>query len=401
MMITASALRRPGLRTVHRSSFAAFTQKGFRLFFLLAALYASCLVPVWLLVLAGKLRLASSLDPTLWHAHEMLFGYAAAVIAGFLLTAASRWSSRETAVGGWLTALVVLWLGGRIALFLPLPAAFGAAIDLLFMPALAVAVGQAIVLAKNRRNYAIVAMILLLAVANTLLQLGALGVLPGWDRRGLYFGLDVVVLMMVVIGGRVIPMFTRNATGDARVHSSARVDVCAALLCLAAALARLAGAANGIVALLSGAAAIALVVRSRSWGAWVSRREPLLWILHAGNAFIALGLGLRASSFWFPSLVSSATHALTAGAIGCLTLGMMSRVSLGHTGRLIVASRATRVAFCSMVLAALLRVAAPLAPAVYLKSLSVAGALWALSLLLFVVEYWPVLSRPRADGTPG
>ncbi|MFZ5896937.1 MAG: NnrS family protein [Myxococcota bacterium] len=379
----------------------ALGRKGFRPFFLLASLYAVFIVPLWLLILRAHVAPLGSTDPLSWHAHEMLFGYTAAVIAGFLLTAASRWTSRETAVGMPLYALALLWLAGRVALCSPLPRGLAAAIDVAFLPAVAFFVGRVLVRSGNRRNYVMVALLLLLAASNCVMHLDGLGVLSGWGRPALHFSLDLVVVMMVVIGGRVIPMFTRNGTGDDRVRSHEAWDRSAAVLSVVNAVAGLFWGGSTLSALLCAAAAGALIARSRHWGAGASLRDPMLWILHAGNAWIAIGFALRALASSFPALASSATHAFTAGAMGSLTLGMMSRVSLGHTGRMIVASSKTRAAFMCIVLAGLLRVVGPLFPAWYAGVLVVAGTLWALAFALFAFEYAPLLTRPRADGALG
>lgn len=379
----------------------ALTSKGFRPLFLLAGVYAASTVPLWLLILTGNVALPSSFGALSWHAHEMLFGYTAAVIAGFLLTAAARWTDRETVVGPGLVALCALWVLGRVAMWMPLPAAWIALADLVFIPAVAFVVGRAIVAASNRRNYGVLALLSALFFANGLAHLEHLGVAPGWSRRGFLFGIDMVVTMMLVIGGRVIPMFTRNATAVAEIRASPRLDMLAIASALLGAVLQLATSQSALLALCSGLAGALALARMRHWGVRASLRDPMLWVLHLGHMWMGLGFALRAAASWLPVLAASATHAFTAGAIGTLTLGMMTRVALGHTGRLIRASALTRWAFIAVSAAALTRVAAPLLPAHYLLLLMAAGACWSLAFACFVFEYAPVLIRPRVDGAPG
>lgn len=399
-LILPGALRR-GSRAERKGDGVAWLRKGFRPFFALAALYGAFIVPLWLLVLNSVIAVPGPRDPMLWHAHEMLFGYTSAVVAGFLLTAVSRWSGKETAIGAPLLALVTLWLLGRVAMLAPgLPLRWAALVDSAFLPALAVAIGRPLLLAKNRRNYGILFVITLLSLANVGTHLEAFGVF-GWGRTSYLFALDLLVILMVVVGARVIPMFTRNALADESVRSEVGWDRAALALCVASVAARLVFGANAVHGSLSLLAGVALLVRSRHWGSLSSRREPMLWILHVGHAFLALGLVLRGVATVAPSLGSSATHALAAGAIGSLTLGMMSRVSLGHTGRMLAASRRTTFAFAAMAAAGALRVVAPLALGVYTWLLVVATVFWVLAFALFLAEYVPILGRPREDGAPG
>jgi uncharacterized protein involved in response to NO len=303
---------------------------------------------------------------------------------------------------GWpLVLLVLSWGLGRIAMVSPLPALWVACLDLVFLPAVAVAVGRAVFLAKNYRNYGMVGLLLALALANGLAHAARLGIVA-WDaRRALMLGLDMIVMIMVVMGGRVIPMFTRNATGLDSVQSSPALDRVAIVLVAAGLLSDFAFGPTLLTAALSELAGIALVARAWQWGARKSLQDAMLWILHLGNAWLAAGFLLRAASQLMPALSSSATHAFTVGAIGCLTIGMMSRVALGHTGRMIVASPRTRLTFVLMLVAGVLRVIGPVFPGSYLSILIASGVAWTLSFLLFAVEYARVLTQARVDGTPG
>jgi uncharacterized protein involved in response to NO len=390
-----------------RPSWLAVFGGGFRPFFLAAAALAVLAVPLWLLVLHGTASAGGGyLLPMAWHAHEMVFGFASAVVAGFLLTAVRNWTGRETATGAVLAGLVALWVLGRAALFAAgvLPRPLVALVDLAFLPAVAVVIARPIIASGNRRNYVMVGVLAVLTAANLAVHLDAAGVLPGWQLRGARAGVDVMVLLSAVIAGRVIPMFTRNATG-APVASSSALDIATVVtLALHTALdtAVPSSSAAAVTALL---AAVVVVARARRWGGVAALREPLLWILHFGHAWIAIGLALRAASSLAPSIPSSAaTHALTVGAIGSLTLGMMARVSLGHTGRPLVVRRITALSFVLLTGAAVVRVLGPIVtvPRVsYLDWLVVSGAAWSAAFALFLVAYVPILLRPRADGKPG
>jgi uncharacterized protein involved in response to NO len=383
----------------------AVAGKGFRPFFLLAAAFAAAIVPVWLLALLGHVDPGSYLGATYWHAHEMVFGFAVAVIAGFLLTAVGNWAQRETVVGLPLLGLAALWLAGRAAVtFAPaLPRGLPAAVDLAFLPALIVVIARPIVASGNRRNLVLVAILTVLFLANAAIHLDALGVLPGWRRRGSLLGVDVVVLVILVIAGRVFPMFTRNATDAPSIRSHKWLDLgaigaMALLVVLDAALPE--AAPTAVVSAVVGALAAARAVH---WGAARSARHPLLWVLHVGYAWIPVGLLLRAAAA-FTSAVPppAATHALTVGAIGTVTLGMMTRVTLGHTGRRLVAPRPVVAAFALIVLASLARVAAPLAsPALYRAWVIGAGALWSVAFALYLFCLAPALVTRRPDGKPG
>lgn len=382
----------------------ALSAKGFRPFFLGAAVFAGVVLPVWIAVLSGARLPAGYLDPVSWHAHEMLFGFAVAVIAGFLLTAVGNWTQRETLTGPPLLGLAGLWIAGRLAVLgAPLlPRGVPLAIDGAFLPILAVVLARPLIATGNRRNLVMVALVSALGAASIAMHADALGWLPGAGPRAARVGLDLVTLMVSVIAGRVFPMFTRNATNDASIRTIPALDrVTLAGLALLVALD--AAGATRLAAGVAAVVALAAAGRTARWGAARSGREPLLWVLHLGHAWIPVGLALRAAAAIVPAIPASlGTHALTAGALGTLTLGMMARVSLGHTGRVLAAPRTATAAFVLVTLGAIVRVASPvLGPAAYVRALSVAGAAWALAFVLFLVGYGAILLAPRADGKPG
>jgi len=380
--------------------------KGFRPFFLLAALFAVAIVPLWLLIIGGSVAPRPYLEPVAWHAHEMIFGFVAAVLAGFLLTAVGNWTERETAVGVPLAVLSGLWLAGRVAMLVgnALPRGLAAGVDLAFLPALLVLLGRPLLAAKARRNLVMLAIVGALFVANVAVHLDALGMLPpGSARRACRVSIDLITLVMLIIAGRVFPMFTRNATDAKDVRSMPWLN--ASCLCGMAALAVVDAAfmPTPASATLAGVVAVLAAARTVRWGARYSLSQPLLWVLHVGYAWIVFGLALRALSGWvWPGFASLATHAVTVGAIGSLTLGMMARVALGHTGRMLVAPAPLASAFVAINVAALARVVAPmLLPARYFEALVTATAFWTAAFVVFLAVYARMLLGPRVDGRPG
>ncbi len=275
----------------------ALAAKGFRPFFLLAAVFASAIVPLWILAVAGVLRLGGYLDATSWHAHEMVFGYTVAVLAGFLLTAVGNWTQRETIVGRPLLALSALWGLGRVTMVFAgaLPRELPALIDLAFLPALILVLARPLVAARNRRNFIMLGVLGALFAANVVVHLDALGVMAsGAARHACLVAIDVVVLVILVISGRVFPTFTRNATGVTSIRSSLSLDVLtiggmAMLTVLDVLVPERAGAAG-----VAGAVGVLAIVRAARWGTRHTARQPLVWILHAGYGWLALGLLLRA-----------------------------------------------------------------------------------------------------------
>jgi uncharacterized protein involved in response to NO len=374
---------------------------GFRPFFLLAALAAALLVPSWLFLLFLGVSCPSPLPPILWHAHEMLFGYTTAVIAGFLLTAVQNWTGQVVARGGSLLALAGLWLAGRIACAVggALSPALSAAIDLAFLPALALSIALPIARTRNKRNAAMPVMLLVLAAANTLMWLGALRADAISIVRGQRLALDAIALLIVVIGGRILPGFTANAVPGivARPRSAldtAGIGAMAALLVLdlAAPHSKMAGYGAAIVGALNAA-------RLWGWGGSRALTRPILAVLHVGFACTALAFVLRAFALLTGALLESyATHMLTVGGIGLMTLGMMARVALGHTGRPLILPPSIVLALYAVALSALVRVLGPVFAAQhYPRVLWLSGGLWTLAFVLYLVHYAPILVAPRVD----
>jgi uncharacterized protein involved in response to NO len=360
---------------------------GFRPFYLLAGIYAALGVPLWALQYAGLLPGAGML----WHAHEMLFGYAFAVIAGFLLTAVRNWTGLPTPAGAALAGIAALWLAARLLAPFSLPAA--AAAGALFALALAWAIGRPLLASGNRRNLFLVALVLAMGAGGAALQ--------AWPRLGMAIGLDVVLFLMAVIAGRVLPMFTNNAVPGAGARRDARLEFAAIgslLLLFALEAAGLAGAA----AWAALAAAALHGLRLALWAPHRSVRKPILWILHLSYGWIVAHLALRGMAGLDLVVPMLADHALTVGAVGGLTLGMMTRTARGHTGRPLEAGRIEVAAYVLVQAAAVARVIVPLTlPASYPVTILVSALLWSAAFALFVAAYLPILTRPRVDGLPG
>lgn len=383
-----------------RRGFALFAL-GFRPFFLAAGLFALLLIVLWLGVLHGRVAVAP-LAPPVWHGHEMLFGFTVAVIAGFLLTAAQNWTGIKTPAGAPLAGLFLLWLAGRLAFLLPgLPPPVVAAIDLSFLPLLAVALTLPIAKAKQRHNVPFPVMLLALTAANALVHAEALDA-AGTADLGLHLAAFIVVAMMVLMGGRVIPSFTDNRLGTCARRWPA-LEKALPFVTIAALVAALVMPAASTTALLAAIAAVLHGVRLAGWYTPKFWSVPLLSILHLGYAWLVAGFALlAAAALDIAGAEDAALHAFAAGGIGVLTLGMMARVSLGHTGRLLEAPSIMRIAFWAINLAALVRVVQPLLlPSSYMQAMALAGALWIAAFGLFVAVYAPILIRPRVDGKPG
>jgi uncharacterized protein involved in response to NO len=331
----------------------------------------------------------------------MLFGFALAVVVGFLFTAGRNWTGRPTPTGGALAALAALWLAGRILVLTPF--GWAAAIVNAAFP-LAAAVGLAVpfIAAGNRRNYFFIGLLVLMGAAVLAFHLAQLQVVdvPAWF--GIQVALDILLFIMAVMGGRVIPMFTNNGVPGTQARRDARLENVALgsiLLVLLADVLQLRGAA---LAALLGVAAIAHLWRLALWQPWRTLRTPLVWILHAAYAWIGLHFLLRgcAELGWIAS--SIATHALTVGAVGGLTMGMMTRTARGHTGRPLRADRFDVACYVLILAAALIRVVVVLvAPEAQRVAVIGSAALWSTGFALYAVHYWPLLSRARSDGQDG
>ncbi len=386
----------------------ALLGRGFRPFFLLVGVHAVLFVPAWLGILAGWLPPPDWPGLTQWHAHEMLFGFVGAAVAGFLLTSVPAWTGRPPVVGARLAALVAVWLAGRAAMLLAgaLPGSLVTALDLAFLPALAAALAPSLRRAKRRHG---VFLLILggLSAANLAVHLDARGVAPGLAPAGLRGAVDLAALLVAILGGRITPAFTANAFQrdgvDARLLARPWLDRLAVGTVVAYALADLVvprSLASGAFAL---AASLALAARLAGWQGLRARRDALVWSLHAGYAWLALGFACVAIADLGGRLPwTTGVHALTAGAFGAMILAVMTRVGLGHTGRPLVAPRGATLAYGLVSAGALVRTFGPLAaPSLAFPLLVASGVLWSGAFASFLAVYAPILLRPRVDGRPG
>ncbi|MGE0253059.1 MAG: NnrS family protein [Alphaproteobacteria bacterium] len=381
----------------------ALLAQGFRPFFLAAGCWAALAMLVWLPVFLGAVALPAGFDPVGWHAHEMLFGYAVCAIAGFLLTAIPNWTGRMPLQGLPLAALFALWLAGRAAM--AVSSAIGpiatAILDLAFLAGLLLVVLREIVAGRNWRNLPVAAAIALLLLANALTHAEAGGYVAA-GGAGQRLGIAVVTLLIGLIGGRIVPSFTRNwlaRRGEERLPASAGGTDSAALACLVAGLAAWVVApatqAAGATLLLAAAATALRLVR---WRGELTAAEPLVWSLHIGFAWVVAGLALLGLGILTMAVPAGAgIHALTAGAVGAMTLAVMTRATRGHTGHALAADGWTTAIYIAVNAAAAARVAAALLPGAYTALLHVAALLWIAAFGLFVVRYAPMLLRPHTS----
>lgn len=366
---------------------------GFRPFFFLAALHAGIAIPAWLSIYFSGQALPGPFAGLHWHAHEMLFGYLQAVVAGFVLTAIPNWTGRLPLSGWPLIGLVFLWAAGRVACTAFADPFAAMAVDAAFPAVLAFAVWREVVAGRNWKNVPVALMISLFGMANVLnhaanVELVAHGV-------GIRLALAAIVMLLALIGGRIVPSFTRNwlvkRGGSVLPASFGMLDKAALASTIVACMAWIVTpdtTVTGFMLILSGAL---LGARLARWRGHKTATEPIVLILHVGYAWLAVALVLLglASAAGVPE--SAALHALTAGAIGTMTLAVMTRASLGHTGREIVADRLTVASYVAVTAGAILRVSAPFAGGWYASVLVAGGALWSAAFLLFAIRYAPIL----------
>ncbi|TDY35947.1 NnrS family protein [Janthinobacterium sp. 75] len=378
----------------------AVWQLGFRPFYLLAAVFAALSIPLWLASYAGLLT--GSLQVGLgWHMHEMVFGFALAVVVGFLYTAGRNWTGLPTPHGAQLMALLGLWLAGRIAMLCG-PGLVAALVDWLFLPLAAWPLYQVLRRSGNTRNLFLVGLLALLALANGLFHAAVLGWLTLSVFLPVQAAIFLIVLIESVIGARVIPMFTRNgAPGSSPVASPKRALVAVACMA-AAAIAWLAGAPAWLTAPLALAASGVSLANLLAWQPHRTVRVPLLWILHLSYAWIGVGFALLALASLGLLPASAVFHALTVGSMAGLIIGMMTRTTLGHTGRPLTGGRAEAAMYWLIQLGALARLLAAVGPAALVMPLLLAaGTCWSLAFGAYVCVYAPYLWRARVDGREG
>jgi len=393
----------------HGAFSGAFFSYGFRPFFLAAGCYAPIVILDWLGVLAGWWSSPNPASPIWWHGHEMVFGWAVAAVCGFLLTAIPNWSSSRPVTGAALAFLWGLWLLGRAGMWFStsLPSGVGAALDLLLIPGLLWFVLPPIYRSQQPRHYVFPVFLLVLWVADLLSLLPYTNAWPNRATTGLYLGTYVMITMLTIIGGRVVPNFTRGALrarGKEEDVKTSGVFSKAAILGVILALSidlvvRNRPSASTLI-LVNGWAALLvaglLILRARGWRFRETWNNPLLWILHVGQGWLIVAFAARGVSIltgWIPP--SAAFHAMGAGAMAAMILAFMTRAPLGHTGRALRASRATTLAYLLVIGAGVARVSSPLLSGSLQRSgLFVAGGLFATAFAIYVFAYFAILTRP-------
>jgi uncharacterized protein involved in response to NO len=383
----------------------ALLSYGFRPFFLLGSVYAGLEVLAWLPMFQGELSLGTAFSGVDWHVHEMLFGYVAAIIAGFLFTAIPNWTGRLPLQGGPLLVLVLVWLAGRVAVALSAEIGWLAAalIDIAFLALMAAAVAREIVAGKNWRNLKIVAVLALLAVTNLAFHLEAH--VEGVASYATRFGIGLVILLIMIVGGRIVPSFTRNwlARQDpGRLPAPFdRFDVACMVLSAASLLLWAIRPDGRATAALLAAAGVANAVRLARWAGDRTIADRLVLILHVGFAFVPLGFLLNALAAIGGIAPSAGVHAWTVGAIGIMTLAVMSRATLGHTGQPLSASPGLQAVYAVVAIAALARIAAAVLPDWSMALLHLAAFAWAAAFLGFAGLYAPLLCLPKRPSPGG
>jgi uncharacterized protein involved in response to NO len=389
-----------------RPEIAAILRLGFRPFYALAAIFAVASVLFWLLSFTGVFHAGVYLRGTFWHSHEMVFGFAIAVMSGFLLTAVRNWTGLPTPTGLVLAVLAAVWLAARL-LIITGPAILAVVVDVVFVPMLAVAVASPIFRSRNQRNYKIVALLALIAFANVVYHLASLGPLPSWlAYTTVITAIDLITILFAIVAGRVIPAFTKNAVPESQPRHALWLEVLSfgslALIVVARVGSDWVYIPLAVPTAIIVVAAVSHALRLALWQPQVTVGNPLLWMMPVAYSWLPVALFLRALAGH--SIVSQGAwiHALTTGAISGLMLAMMMRSALGHTGRPLVANGMDMAAFLMLQLAAIIRVAAGLfATEYYQLVVIISGATWILAFGVFLIRYLPMLSQARVDGRPG
>ncbi|MGF1703820.1 NnrS family protein [Photobacterium makurazakiensis] len=382
---------------------------AFRPFFLGASIFSVIAMGLWALFWAGNVEAASYMysNPIWWHSHEMLFGFSGAVIIGFLLTAVQNWTGNP-GVRGWQLAFVfILWVVARLGLLLGSPSGLWMAVDLLWMPISAYYLAKPIIIRRQWNNLFFAPMIALMTALNAAFHFIALGWLDGDIRAVSFATVMVISVIVLVVGGRVIPFFTWRGTDTEQITRITWIEHASMIpswLLLAAVLLPIPQSINQwLLPLLLTVTAVLHLIRFVRWRTLSTLRVPLLWSLHFAYAAMIAGLILLAIHFTTNTIsYSVALHMLTVGGIGCMILSMASRVSLGHTGRALKIKGIIVVAFVALIASTLVRTVVIMAlPALTINAYVVSASLWAIAFSIFSVVYFPILTQPREDGRPG
>jgi len=377
---------------------------GFRAFFALAGLFALILIALWLSLFNGSLVIDQYFPAVFWHAHEMLLGYSVAVITGFLLTAVKNWTGIQTLQNDKLAGLCLLWIYGRIVPFYSelIPDFLIALVDFLFLPVLAYSIAKPIIQSGHLRNLIFVALLLLMTLGNGLIHAEILGLTQSSASTGITLVIAVIIMLILVIAGRVFPFFTERGLKSMIAIRNPVVDGVAIIASALVFMILIFDIQGMLLTFTAVVAVIANGVRVAGWFVFRVWYVPLLWVLYMGYAWIMLGFVLVALASVSLITSSLAIHAFTVGGIGVLTLGMMARVALGHTGRVLKASNTIAIAFVLINIAAVFRVLMPaILPSWYSTFLLISTYTWLAAFALFICVYTPILSSIRIDGKEG
>ena len=387
----------------------AIFQLGFRIFFLSGSLFAVISLFLWGSQLFHVVAIRPFGGSYWWHSHEMVFGFSTAIIAGFLLTAVQTWTGIPSIKGRNLSLLFVVWLSARLLLLFPgaIPQTVISVIDLAFLPLVAFALGYPIIRIKQWRNLVFIPILLLLFIENFIAHRGLWIEQPTMTRDAIWAAVLTVILLISIMGGRVIPFFTARATGTEQPSAIRILELGANIPVLMLIVYFLAGQSeavtNTVLVAISSIGFLFQLVRTLRWQTVLTFKEPLLWSLHFSYLFIPLGLALLALHYaGLDVTASQALHSFTVGTIGGLILAMISRVSLGHTGRKLQTLSAMRWAFALMIAAGLIR--SPLSAFQILSptiSLTLSFTFFIVAYAIFLWRYIPILSKRRIDGRPG
>lgn len=382
---------------------------AFRPFFLLAGFWATLSIPLWIAQFAGFGVLPASVDPFTWHQHEMMFGFIAAAVAGFILTAIPNWTG-NLPVSGWrLAFLVFTWLIGRAAFFVgdmagPLAGPWMVAIlDMAFLTSLCAVIARELISGRSWHNLPPLLLISGLGVGNLLTHLERIG-LAATNDLGIRLAILMMVLLLALIGGRVVPSFTRNWLAKRGVETLpapfAKFDklaIGALGFFVVAALVAPMDRVTGVLALIAG---VLNAIRLFRWRGYLVLRVPLLWVLHLGYGWLSAGVAMYGlAALGFAISQNAALHAITAGAFGTMILGVASRASLGHTGRALTAGRGTVICYLMVSVSTIARIAASYMGAGQMIALTVAAIAWSIAFGLFTILYFPVFTGPRVSET--
>jgi uncharacterized protein involved in response to NO len=381
---------------------------GFRPFFLLAGLHAAGSIAAWIWLLPRGATPISSLSAQLWHGHEMIFGFIAAAIAGFMLTAVPNWTGERGFAGRPLVVLTVIWLAGRAAFSIGDSVPFGVLViaELAFMPGVIMLL-MPLLMRSSNRNWPLLLVLFAFWCGDALFAwamfFGQID-LAGNALRG---SLNVVLVLITIIGGRIIPVFTGNALrargAVVTMRSSRALELAVIALTAGYVLSDIAAPFSKVTGGIAAAAALAHFLRLVGWRGLRSWREPIVWILHAGYAWLPIGLALKAVFVLAgASWAAHWQHALGAGAAATMIMAVMTRASLGHTGRPLRVSHLIVVAYAMLIVSVFLRVfGASVLHLQYASTITIAGVLWVLAFVLYSGVYAPILATPRVDGKPG